>query len=62
MQREIYDLSIEYFARTLRKFCDEGPERESKTYHSIGIMNLIECIFPIIYVRSLPQEFAMHSR
>ncbi|KAI2811512.1 hypothetical protein RDWZM_003707 [Blomia tropicalis] len=28
LQREIYDLSIEYFARTLRKFCDEGPERE----------------------------------
>lgn len=29
LQREVYELSIEYFSQTLRKFCDKGPERES---------------------------------
>ena len=30
LQREIYELTIEYFTRTVKKFCDETPERESK--------------------------------
>lgn len=29
LQREIYDLSMEAVTKTVRKFCGEGPERES---------------------------------
>ncbi|KAH9413453.1 hypothetical protein DERP_007929 [Dermatophagoides pteronyssinus] len=28
LQREIYDLTIEHFTRTLKKFCNDSPERE----------------------------------